>query len=256
MNEPSEVTAHSAATPWRWIVGLVLAGLVVVACLLPAIQRPRELGGPRRSRHNLKMIGLAIHNYETRYRSLPPGWTEGPEERPLQSWQTLLLPYVDQGPVYDRIRLELPWDDAANREPCTTWVQAFAHPEVERTDIRGYPVSHYVGNSQVLPAGGGLPFGKIPDGLSNTLFCGEVGAGALPWARPGNVRDPAIGLGVSPEQFGMKQPSGAEGACFVWLDGAVRYLDRKIDPAVLKALASPAGGEEVGDFLSAGSTPK
>jgi hypothetical protein len=31
-------------------------------------------------------------------------------------------------------------------------------------------------------------------------------------------------------------------------DGSVRFVSENIDPAVLKALATPAGGEMIGEF--------
>ena len=73
---------------------------------------------------------------------------------------------------------------------------------------------------------------------------GEVSAGFKAWGDPTNVRDLAAGLGQSATQFG-----GTNGATqILMLDGSVRTLTDNVAPSVLKALATPAGGEVIGDF--------
>ena len=66
----------------------------------------------------------------------------------------------------------------------------------------------------------------------------------LPWGHPANARDPAVGLG-HPAGFGGPWRGGATNV--VLADGAATFLSPDIDPAVLTALATPAGGEAVGD---------
>lgn len=83
-----------------FIIGLL------IALLLPAVQRARE--GARQSvcKGRLKMFGLAIHNYADTHNCLPPhhGGTAGPgsnEER--RSGFVSLMPYMDSSPDYNRI---------------------------------------------------------------------------------------------------------------------------------------------------------
>jgi len=224
------------------ILAAVLGGVGALLLFLPSVQQVRSRG-PDSGRLKLKAMVLAAHHYEARFRTFPPGETRGPEVTSLQSWQTLLLPYIERNDIAERIRLDAPWNDPINRDACTAVIPEYQHPDFESADIQGYPVTHYAGNAQVLLPGRGLPFGEIRDGSSNVIFCGEVGAGAVPWAQPGNVRDPALGLGVTPEQFGMIRKSGVLGVRFAMLDGSVRFFGAKTDPAVLKALASPDGGD-------------
>src|SRR6185369_10304139 len=64
--------------------------------------------------NNLRQIALALQNYESTYHALPPAYTVDAEGKPLHSWRTLLLPYLDQAPLYNTIDLSKPWDDPVN----------------------------------------------------------------------------------------------------------------------------------------------
>jgi hypothetical protein len=95
----------------------------------------------------------------------------------------------------------------------------------------------------VFPGNHGLKLPKdFSDGTSNTLLYGEVSAGFRPWGHPLNVRDPARGLRPTADAF--HGPSSA-GINFALADGSVRTVLPTVSPAVLKALATPAGGETV-----------
>jgi prepilin-type N-terminal cleavage/methylation domain-containing protein len=71
---------------------------ILIALLLPAVQKVRESANRAECQNNLKQIGLAIHNYHDAYNSLPP-------DRIANDWPTwavLILPYLEQDPAYQR----------------------------------------------------------------------------------------------------------------------------------------------------------
>src|SRR5262249_41898578 len=113
----------------------------------------------------------------------------------------------------------------------------------ELQDADGYGLSHYAANSRVLAANKGMRKQDITDGAANTILFGEVNANFKPWGHPMNFRDPAKGVNQSPYGFGG--PRGAGGASFALAAGSVRFVSERADPDVLRALATPAGGEEV-----------
>jgi prepilin-type N-terminal cleavage/methylation domain-containing protein/prepilin-type processing-associated H-X9-DG protein len=75
---------------------------VLVALLLPAVQMAREAARRARCKNNLKQIGLALHNYHGTLRVLPFGYSGYPftNQGSLWGWGTMLLPNLDQGPLY------------------------------------------------------------------------------------------------------------------------------------------------------------
>ena len=89
---------------------------VLVALVLPAVQRAREAARQTSCRNSLKQIGLALHNYHSAHSLFPPsstsdveqgGWIFDPESRHIHSWSTLILPYVDRANLYDQVDFDL-----------------------------------------------------------------------------------------------------------------------------------------------------
>ena len=86
---------------------------VLIALLLPAVQAAREAARRTTCLNNLTQLGLATHNYEFHYETLPPGVTnpDGPTRNEPQgvhvSWIVHILPYIEQRILADR------FDDAA-----------------------------------------------------------------------------------------------------------------------------------------------
>jgi len=88
---------------------------ILVALLLPAVQQAREAARRSSCKNNLKQIGLALHNYHDTHNVLPPMVvrnvfdehigtnTDNPSEENVENWgwQAFLLPFIEQGPLYD-----------------------------------------------------------------------------------------------------------------------------------------------------------
>lgn len=72
---------------------------ILVGLLLPAVQAAREAARRVQCQNNLKQIGLAMHNYESVYRTLPWGAKGGWGH----SWTTDILPFLEQGQLADRV---------------------------------------------------------------------------------------------------------------------------------------------------------
>lgn len=197
-------------------------------------------------KNNLKQFGLAIHNYHETYKSFPTS-TFTVDGQANHSWQTYLLPFVDMAPLYQQIDLDVPWSDPRNRAPFSNFIPTYQNPGIESfgTDDGGRPaMSHYAGNIRLLRPNQFSSFDSIADGTSQTLLGGEILAKFKPWGDPTNLRDPADGLNQSSSGFGGPYKGGAN---MLFADGSVRFLSEYIDPVILKALATPSGGEEISD---------
>jgi hypothetical protein len=204
-------------------------------------------GGSRRSasKNNLKQIGLAFHNYHDTHQHFAAS-TFTARGNAYHSWQTYLLPFIDQAPLYENIDTNISWKSPKNRPQIATRIDVFLNPGVDwkKEEIADNlpAVSHYAGNIRVLVPSQKPAFRDITDGTSNTILSGEVGTHFKAWGDPTNLRDPALGINKHPNGFGGPFKGGSQ---FVLADGAVRFISEDIDPAVLKALATPAGGEEI-----------
>jgi len=228
---------------------MVVVVAVLVALLLPAVQQARTAARRTQSKNNLKQIGLAMHNYHDVYSMFPPGGIYTKNDEPYNAWMTSLLPFVEQANLYSQIDVNQPWTAPKNQPIFQSVIPAFLNPnigpEVSKV-VGGFGASHYAGNSQVLKNNGSVSFNKMTDGTSNTILAGEVSGGFMAWGDPENRRDPANGLGTAPNQFGG--PAAQRGVQMLLADGSVRFISENINPQTLKALASPDGKEQVGEF--------
>jgi len=89
---------------------------VLVALLLPAVQAAREAARRSQCTNNLKQIGLGIQNFHDTYTLLPPTATQGggaPNDK-YHTWLVIILPFVEQGALFDQFDLSKPWDQAPN----------------------------------------------------------------------------------------------------------------------------------------------
>ena len=222
--------------------GLFVVG-ILLALLLPAVQQAREAARRSASKNNLKQIGLATHNYHDTHRVFPPGKTLTVEGAPSQSWQTFLLPFVDQAVLYNQIDFDYAWDHPSNQALFHQEIPTYLNPNINvRVSPEGLGLSHYAGNQLVLKSNGELGIRNITDGTSNTILAFEVGDNFKPWGDPTNIALPA-------ERMNSGNKTAFRGGSHVLLgDGSVRFVSEHIDPAVLKALSTPDGGERIDEF--------
>jgi prepilin-type N-terminal cleavage/methylation domain-containing protein/prepilin-type processing-associated H-X9-DG protein len=90
---------------------MIVAAIVAVAMalLMPFIAQAREDARTAACRNNLKQLGLAMHNYNDVFATLPPGWVAksgAPGDGPRFGWQVFLLPFVDQAPLYNHMQFQ------------------------------------------------------------------------------------------------------------------------------------------------------
>src|SRR5262245_16794692 len=73
---------------------------ILIGLLLPAVQKIREAANRMKCSNNLKQLSLAMHNYHDTVGVLPWGRSKGAIDSP--SWAVLILPYIEQGNLWNR----------------------------------------------------------------------------------------------------------------------------------------------------------
>src|SRR5579859_8305399 len=58
---------------------------------------------------------MALYAYHDTYKKLPPAVVRDNDGKPLYSWRVHVLPYLEQGPVYNKFNLNEPWDSPQNK---------------------------------------------------------------------------------------------------------------------------------------------
>ena len=86
------------------------------AAISPAMESTRDAIRRLRCSYRIHRITLAMLAYESDHGSLPPAYTVDSNGAPLHSWRVLLLPYLGQQELFDKIRLDEPWDSQYNRQ--------------------------------------------------------------------------------------------------------------------------------------------
>jgi prepilin-type N-terminal cleavage/methylation domain-containing protein/prepilin-type processing-associated H-X9-DG protein len=173
---------------------------VMVALLLPAVQKVREAANRARCSNNLRQLALAAHHYHDAHQSFPTGYYRAPGPMRQVTVFTLfvcLLPYVEQD------NLERRWDYQRygnNRGPYPTAVvsqviavavcpaDALPRPPVDMNDTSDPPehwgLVSYGGNAGVRSTGdetkdgifydsSAVRLADVTDGTSTTLLFGE-----------------------------------------------------------------------------------
>lgn len=90
---------------------------ILIALLLPAVQQAREAARRASCKNKVKQVALALHNYHETHRVFPPagisyGWctassTQSPDKTTHnKNGLSLLLPFLDQAPLYNNINQE------------------------------------------------------------------------------------------------------------------------------------------------------
>lgn len=253
MTETSDSAKSTGGWLWGW---LLLAGLGAVAWLMltPGLVQPPEAIHLSGCKQNLKMLGLALHNYHDTYRSFPPAIVRDEKNRPHLSWRTVLFPFVEQTHLYEKYRFDESWDSPHNKNLLPNCLGVFRCP-ANRTDV-AKPTSNYVaviGPNTAWRSDGSVVSAKdITDGPSSTILLVETKEAGIHIFEPRDLSldqltltvNSPIGQGVSSDHFLNRQSLG----CYVLMaDGAVRLLRDNISADVLYALFTINGGETIPD---------
>jgi len=104
---------------------------ILISLLLPAVQQAREAARRTQCKNNLKQIGLALHNYHDVHLTFPNAsylsivLSGGLNLAAGASWETMILPYIDQGNLYAQMDTTLSPYDPLNQPAIATPLNVF-----------------------------------------------------------------------------------------------------------------------------------
>lgn len=210
--------------PLRRLAIWTLFAYLFIILLMPFGGGSRE--APRRSQctNNLKQIGLALHYYHDVYGSFPPGYITDDEGRPIHSWRVLILPFLEQQPLYDRYRFDEPWDGPNNIKLVKEMPSVFRCPSEDTEDKACTNYVAVIGPRTAWPGETPVRFSDIADGASNTWLVVEAANSGIAWSEPRDLHvlqmapqiNPPAGQGIS-----SKHPGGAQ---VLYADGSMHYI--------------------------------
>lgn len=171
---------------------------ILIALLLPAVQQAREAARRTQCKNNLQQVIFALQNYHQAFETLPPGSVNatGPIHNVPDGfhhgWYTSLLPYLDEQPVFRRIDPDLSIYAEEQQAARTTMIAVLlcasdpAAQYASRSDDVPAALTSFAGvhhpveapidvtNHGVLFLNSRVRMSDVPDGISHTLFVGEV----------------------------------------------------------------------------------
>ena len=164
----------------------VLAGL-----LIPAVQKVREASNRTKCSNNLRQLGLALHGYHDSQQTFPSGVASG-QPYPYLTWLSLILPYVEQQPLWQDTLQAFASDPVFDHNPphigFSTVIPVFNCPSDSRvltpqrdsngelaafTSYQGVEGLDLRNDTGCLFLNSRINILAIKDGTSNTIIVGE-----------------------------------------------------------------------------------
>jgi prepilin-type N-terminal cleavage/methylation domain-containing protein/prepilin-type processing-associated H-X9-DG protein len=261
---------------------------ILVSLLLPALQAARESARRIQCQNNLRQIGIGLQAYEEGGGLLPTGCigcrfsppAPGQPFLPQRflSWNTQLLPHLEQQALWSAYDMRLPSYQGSNHTLGQTVVNTFLCPSTgsnrphSKSGLwHGMACSDYAGIYGVEGAGRsavepearqwledealgvlvyeeGIALKQIVDGISRTSAVSEIllrRVSETEWANGHNLfaQEANTPLNQSSglgNEIGSPHPGGA---ALVYCDGHVVFLADTIAQKTLNALLTKAGGE-------------
>jgi hypothetical protein len=192
----------------------------------------------RTNSDSFKQILLAMHNYHDTFKSFPPGDAfRDASGKSGFSWRVYILPFLDQGELYNEFDLDQPWDSPHNKPLIEKM------PKVYESRWLGIPPGHTnflapVGEDTIFGGDKSISIRHILDGTSNTAALVEVKPSlSVPWTAPQDYafdpQQPGEGLGV-----------GTDGRFLAALaDGSVQMFRGNAVPELLLRLFQKSDGK-------------
>jgi hypothetical protein len=190
------------------------------------------------SQNNLKMLALAMHSYHDTFKKFPPHQSAMWGKKGKLSWRVAILPFIEQGALYNQFNLDQDWDSPQNKALLDKMPAAFRSPNVKQGDENKTYYQVFTGPDTIF-SGQATKMTGITDGTSNTFLIVEAKK-PVDWTKPEDI--PYTKAGKMPALGGIF--AGNFNAAMA--DSSVKYIRREALESDIRAWITPNGGEAVG----------
>lgn len=235
--------------PRNWSKTLQLIGMcvgvavIIVGLFLSSFSSAREAARRTQCKGHLSGIAFALHRYHETHMAFPPAYTVDENGQRLHSWRTLILPYLGQEELFEKLDLSKPWNHPVNAEVFNAKLHAFWCPSSELPPHLTTYLA-VVGENACFHPTNPRAISEITDGISNTLMVIEVPVKqAVPWMSPQDANEQMV-LNIRPADK-LAHTVGVQSAL---ADGSVRVLSATMAPETRRAVISINGEEVVGEW--------
>ncbi|CAK9026236.1 DUF1559 domain-containing protein [Durusdinium trenchii] len=214
-------------------LGVLAAGFAATYVLVVGIvwwrsfTTPGDLSSHRKvCSSRVENVLLALRRYHDKYERFPPVYTVDVDGRPLHSWRTLLLPYLNSSQLielYRRLDLSVPWDHSVNRQVLEELgpVAAYQCPaDTESRDETATSIVAVVGPHTCWWPGQEFALRDLTL-PSETIMVVEIADSGIHWMEPRDLYTGQMAAGVNPAS-GQGISSEHGGAHLGMADGSKR----------------------------------
>lgn len=184
---------RQAFTLVELLVVIAIIG-IMVGLLTPAVQAAREAARRMQCSNHLRQIGIALHNYHSSYKRLPPGLRMNGI-----FWSGAILSQIEQSGLSEQLDVSQPLTTPRNADVLRTQIETYLCPSASVTEfvshgVTGRATATYVGVASgtvtretgpdhklyarnqdgVLYRNSQTRLAHIADGTSYTVMTGEV----------------------------------------------------------------------------------
>ena len=166
---------------------------VLIALLLPAVQAARAAAARISCVNHLKQIGLALQNFECAYKYFPAAgvgpFNDGTAYN--HGWMTFILPFIEQGNLYNQYNMTANWYDAVNQTAVNTSINVYLCPAA---------VGNHISSGMI---------DDLPYLISINLYSGgPISASTSDYANTGCVDNELYSVNGLPLPGGVSYPQG------------------------------------------------